>query len=209
MEEIWQRRDKEPNLWFRRFEAFRRMGPRRSYLAAYNKERAALGKEKTSSLPRVWLDTAHEWNWVERAQAWDEYKSRQDEAAWEKRYRELRRQEWEAHAKLLEKAQQMLVFPLAKTTREEQDGKQTVTILPTKWGMADAAKLMEAASKLGRLATGNPTESVAMDLDLTEMAKQAGLAPETLQALYEKIKAEVARVASQAAPPTPPGYPTA
>jgi hypothetical protein len=72
------------------------------------------------------------------------------ESPYEERLKALIEQE-EAIAKgLIEKAQQMLMYPLARTTRTEtEDGKTLITeINPAKWSMSDATRFYEQANKL-------------------------------------------------------------
>lgn len=198
--QAWEQLPGENNLWFRRFEAFRRMGPRRAVLGVYNKEREQKGAGRRESLPQAWSQAAHKWNWRARAEAWDVHQSEKAEAEWERRAKQHRDDEWAARGQLLDKARQMLVFPLAKTSREEQvDGKTIVTtILPTKWTMRDAVAMFELASKLGRLATQQETEMMAVDL--RSAAKEAGLDPDD-PVIYELIRTVIEKLSGKADPP--------
>jgi len=65
----------EPNLWYSRFVEFLRLGPRRSVLELYNQyiqDRDGEGATRRTSTPSSWGRAAVEWNWRERAEAWDE-----------------------------------------------------------------------------------------------------------------------------------------
>lgn len=128
-----------------------------------------MAREKRAGLPQSWRLAAEKWQWQSRAEAFDEHERAQQIAEWQRRRDELREHEWKFSQELIDKARQMLVFPLAKTVRSTQDGGQTVVteIYPAQWKLADAARILEAASKLGRLAVGEETERVSVDVELT------------------------------------------
>lgn len=87
------------------------------------------------------------------------------------RREELREQEWKYAQELLNKAKQMLVFPLATTVRSTQeDGKTIVTEYhPARWSLADVGRMLETASKLARLAMGEETERVGVNARMIEI----------------------------------------
>jgi hypothetical protein len=63
----------EPDLWYGRFVKFMRLGTKRSVNAVFKKE-----PPKRSVKPRMvadndWYEIAKQWNWAERARAYDEY----------------------------------------------------------------------------------------------------------------------------------------
>lgn len=65
-------------MWYDRFMVFLLMGPSRSLLGAVHLEEAQKSTEKRSrSVPGAWFATAKEWNWRDRADAWDEYRRKQ------------------------------------------------------------------------------------------------------------------------------------
>jgi hypothetical protein len=75
----WERLADEPIKWYKRFEVFRKLGPDRTFIAAYRAVAAAEGY----TYPRVsnaWRAAARRWRWRERAKAWDEVEAarRQD-----------------------------------------------------------------------------------------------------------------------------------
>lgn len=176
---VWEQAPGEPNRWYRRFEIYRRLGTNRSLLAAYSQGRA----KKATTVGGAWRAAAQKWDWAKRAAAWDGELSQREEAEWETRRAQLRKQEWEASQALLDKARQMLVFPLAKTTRQERDeaGRlvaETV-INPAKWTQRDAVAMFEISSKLGRLAADMVTNKIAVD-DWRSAAIEAGFDPDEL-----------------------------
>lgn len=182
MSNEWERRDGEPNKWYDRFQIFLLAGPSRSVYAAYLAWREREGRasardsaQKRAGLPKTWADAAAKWEWVKRAEAFDEKERQQNLVEWAKRRDALRELEWTFSQELVDKVRQMLVFPLAKTVRtQDNDGQTIVTeVYPTRWSIGDAARFLEAASKLARLALGEETERVAHTIDVTsdEMAR--------------------------------------
>lgn len=169
---LWERREGEPNKLFDRFEIYRLLGPSRSLYSAYmawRGEKARESAQKRAGLPQSWRLAAERWDWAKRAEAFDEHERAQQIAEWQRRRDELREHEWKFSQELLDKVRQMLVFPLAKTTRSTQDGGQTVVteVYPAQWKLADAARLLEAASKLGRLAVGVETDRIGVEVAMT------------------------------------------
>lgn len=190
----WERRDGEPNKWYDRFQIFLLLGSSRSIHAAYlawrERERKTTrdSAQKRAGIPKSWLDAAAKWDWVKRAEQFDENERQNNLMEWTKRREELREMEWKFSQELVDKVRQMLVFPLAKTVRtQESDGQTIVTeVYPTRWSIGDAAKFLEAASKLGRLALGEETERVAHTVDVTsdDMARARERAKEWEQEKY-------------------------
>ena len=81
----YHRQEGEPNLWYDRFHKFMRMGPDRSLSRCYreviNAERAAQGRPllpPTANCSDVWRQRARQFDWKERAEAWDHERRRQD-----------------------------------------------------------------------------------------------------------------------------------
>lgn len=93
----WERMDKEPMLWFRRFQLYLWAGWKRSLYGACvavwemgNVERRAQNQEETkkpSGTPGSWRKVAMVWQWESRAEAWDKWRAEAVEknvkAAWE------------------------------------------------------------------------------------------------------------------------------
>ena len=166
MTDAWDRQQNEdgapePMLWFRRFEAFRLGGPRRSVLGAFNAEKVAKGFSKTTHVSGSWRRASEQWRWRERAEDWDAQVIEDDRAEWERRKAEWRAREWDIASDLIEKAAQMLRFPVARTI--SKDG-QTV-IEPLDWKPSDAATFAKTASALARLSAGEPTEHRRITVD--------------------------------------------
>lgn len=137
----WERQEGEPHRWFQRFEAYRLMGPGRSLRSCYNTDRVAHGHEESRQASGTWRKIADLWSWQARAEAWDQEQTRLDQELWEKRRREQREEDWTTAAELRRAARIMLFEP------GELSGK-----------VSDIAKAVDVAAKVGRLATGEPTE---------------------------------------------------
>lgn len=196
----WARCDGEPNKWFDRFQIYLLLGASRSVYAAYSTWREREGnargtahqraglRQSRGGLPKSWSEAAAVWQWQKRAESFDANERAQAMAEWETRRDALREQEWKLSQDLLDKARQMLVFPLAKTVRSQQgDGQTIVTeVYPAKWSIADAGRLLEIASRLGRLSLGEETDRVAHEFEVTsdDMAAARRAAQEWEQATY-------------------------
>jgi hypothetical protein len=163
----WDREPNEPAMWYGRFTAYRMMGTERTMLGAYNAWRATKGRKPTTTYTDTWQKRAKEFRWKERAEAWDAAERerrdalrREDEEAvreeWRDKARAAREQQYEVGMKLIEKATQMLAFPLAQVKSE--DGK--TLILPAKWSFGTAGTLVNTAGKLLQLATGEVLDGV-------------------------------------------------
>lgn len=152
----WERSPAEPNKWFERFTMFLLLGPDRSIMAAFNQWRVGKGRQLSSKTPQSWRRASDRWDWTRRAEQWDEAQRLEKLQIWQERQTRLREQEWTAAQALLAKAGEMLGTSLTVTRDEAaEDGQTKVTVVqPARWNMADAAKFLDTASKLGRLAAG-------------------------------------------------------
>ena len=160
----WDRLPEETALWWNRFEIFRMIGYTRTNYKAYSAECDKVGKKKAQKLPGSWHNASIKYNWRERAEAWDATLVEQRRQEWATRQEAWREQEWQLAEKMHQKVVDMLVFPVARVTRE-QDGKVT-TIEPANWKIADIPKIASVVSKLARLASGMATERTeAIDWD--------------------------------------------
>lgn len=73
--------DGEPLLWFQRFTRFRLMQPTRSISQVFQEENSKK-LEKTRKSPEpdgTWYAKSKEWQWEERANAWDAYQTQEQE----------------------------------------------------------------------------------------------------------------------------------
>ena len=114
--------------------------------------------------PTASLATLGTWSmrfdWPARADRNDRLAAQEAEAAWRERREEEREEEWQLTRALFRRARDMLDYPLVVEV-EQADG--TKIQRPTNWRMADAARFIELAAKLARLAAhmsdDDPTES--------------------------------------------------
>jgi hypothetical protein len=144
------------------------------YLMGSGRSLAKLHQKYTEgapeSAPTCHLRTLKGWStrfdWQARV---DRAKELDDEAQlkqWEQRRREWKQEEWDVAHKLLEKAEQMLQFPVGETVRERPDGS-VVIVKPAKWRATDIARYAEVASKLVRLAAEMETERERQEGEIT------------------------------------------
>ena len=134
MAEIWERQNDEGSKAYAAFCVYRDLGPERSL----EKVRQNLDKPRT----RKWLgDWSVKYNWVERAQAYDDYIERKKREEKEKAILEMA----ERHAKLAMAFQQRVAQRLQE-------------IDPAELSPADMARWLDIATRLERLSRGEPTE---------------------------------------------------
>jgi hypothetical protein len=101
--------------------------------------------------------------WGERATAWDDHLTRQQQEAlasqsrekWETRRAERRERAYQNGEKLSQKGFAISESPLAKITTQEIDGRTMTTFTPTKWSKADAVTLALIGYELARQACRN------------------------------------------------------
>lgn len=117
------------------------------------------------------------YNWLARAGAYDnhianrmlqaqENQIEREAEKWAKRSGEHRERAWKIREALMDKAEAMLNWPLAKV--ESEDGR---TVLhPARWDFGTVARLVDTADKVGRLAADMPTEIVGLLPRLLEAA---------------------------------------
>lgn len=142
MNNPFQQQPGESAKAFEALQAYLDLGPARSLAAV------ARQLDKTPALIERW---SAQHAWTERVQAHTEHLSRVEREAqeatvrekaaeWAKRAQELKEQEWEVSRALIAKARQLL-------------GKEDL-----RGSARDASRMLETASKLGRLAAGLATD---------------------------------------------------
>ena len=178
--QVWTRRPGETATAYAAFCAYRDLGPGRSLDAAYAQAKGLQKGDKRASgnFQRWRRDHA----WKNRAEAYDAYldeQKRQAEAQkWRQRGEDLVEEQYKIAVAMLEKARQMLNFPLVRQTVEQtgEDGRPVrVIIEPARWSFNSAARLAKIGVELGRLATGLPTkneQSVHFKIDPAKLSDQ-------------------------------------
>jgi hypothetical protein len=71
---LWKQLPGEPVLWYTRFNAYRKLGPARSFYKALKKCHADEGKDPArlpEAIQASWWAKSKTWRWHERAHAWD------------------------------------------------------------------------------------------------------------------------------------------
>lgn len=180
---LWERQIWDTRASFRAFHDFYLpQEPQRSLNGAYRRWRTFQGYiEVTGKVaPGTWRNwfRAHDRyghllpgaiGWAERATAWDDDVRGRERKKWEERIEKQRDRDWEIADALHKKAQQMLLFPLARTERrvEGKDGQmvQITEVHPARWVMRDAAPIAKVASDLARLAAEMETERKVMRVE--------------------------------------------
>jgi len=146
MKHEFEQRPKESDKAFAAFSLYLSMGPERSLEAV---------RQKCGKSARLIQRWSSRWQWTERVQAHGahlavvereatEALARGKSAEWLTRQQTLRETEWEMHEKCIAAAKRGLE---AYMEREKVYAN-----------LSDIARMLEIASKLGRLATGMPTD---------------------------------------------------
>lgn len=162
-------------------------------------------KDQTDPRPPTrQLSQLKEWStsfhWQQRVAVYDEQLRKAERQKVEqlrlKRAAEIAESDWELGEMLRKKAREMLSFPLAVVERETGkrqtlDGEVTIDmtiVKPAKWGFADAAKVAEAATKLARLATDQPTDRQHLQIDGMTPRDLSNLTRDELLALKQELE---------------------
>lgn len=192
----WEQAAGETPKAYDAFCAYRDLGPGRSLAKTAQK----LGRPSgyTRQL-ETWCSANR---WVSRSADYDRYlegqKRTRAEAMWLERAEALREDEWSAREGLLEKARQMAKLPITNQTlkrdvsvKDPESGEfvtaNVVIYKPANWSAGDVPRYLEAASKLGRLATGLGTERTehtgkgGAPLDIPTLPDVSGLNDEELE----------------------------
>jgi hypothetical protein len=136
---------------FTAFRAYRDMGPDRTI----DDVRKSLGRD--TGYERLLYKWSSEFNWVERARAWDnmlEHKAREYAEGfipvWEQRRQAALEAMWVFSEKLMARAEAMLSHPIVKeVTMESEDGRTHYTIVrPCGWSWSSVATVVKTAAEL-------------------------------------------------------------
>lgn len=151
----WLRQSRESEKAYWAFQSYLNLGSHRTLDAAFRQATQQQNGNKRAS--GKWTAWYSKYTWKARAEAFDDHlrglEQQQREAEvsarakqWIEECEALRQRELEMAEKLLAKAQEMLSYPLARTTKL-QDGK-TIIIEPAKWRTGNVPRLAATAMKL-------------------------------------------------------------
>jgi hypothetical protein len=184
----WERQPGEPDKAWLAFRIFRDIGPKRSYDETARRyyapnedageEHSGRKKSRAGSSIKNW---AHQWHWNERAAAFDAYLDREEVAAQAGERRDMAKR----HIKQAKALQFKAIERLANMD-------------PSELGPQDVLRYLVEATKLERLALGEPTDRVEEEhkgggVDITVQAAQVfmpvikGATFEELQAMREQV----------------------
>lgn len=166
----WERQPDEPNRWFIRFQMFLRMGHARSLLGCVNLEREADGKKRTTNPPMSWRDARIQYNWDERAAAYDKHLSDMEFQKLEERRMLQINHELEDAELLRQKAQEILkTLPIIR--KKKDDGAEVIIVEPASSSEYNSAnKMLRTAADMARRALG----MVQKQVDVTSGGEKFG-----------------------------------
>lgn len=182
-EHPWDRQPGESQELYERFRKyFLPQGPSRTIADAFRDHHEAVtGKRppahKVPGTP--WNHAAVDWLWKVRAEAWDNYLLTKEAQEWEERRRALKEWEWRVSLATINLVSEVLrqvgitlsPFPefLAQAPAQNKgavpsEPKLKIKLTPT-MRPAELAKLLDTASKVGRLSSGMSTEHREVHVD--------------------------------------------
>jgi hypothetical protein len=199
IEPAWQKQPGESRQAYAAFCIFRDMPAPRSMDGAYRTHRGLpMRGNRVAGSPRHgadgrWQTWARAWRWSDRVDAFDASLEREARSAAEARARAdgerlaiarsaQREKELELGDLLIRRASEMLLLPPVERTVERMDetGRPVeITFKPApRWNFRDAAKFIEVATQMRRLAldmeTSRSTINVDMEDEVRQLAKQFG-----------------------------------
>ncbi len=151
----YERARYESSKAFAAFSAYVDLGPSRST------EQVAKKCRKSWGLIQRWCARYH---WVERARTYDQERAlvirsaeqqqlSSDAERWSAARTDYRDHALNVGKRLMERAEQMLQFPLQKTVRSlDADGHTTISVEPVRWRQSDIVSFVATADKMFRLA---------------------------------------------------------
>lgn len=137
---------------------------------------------------RTWSSV---FKWRERVEESQRERQRAEEKAeldrLAARRRQMRDKALDLSERLAAQAVQMLDWPIAESRVVRSDRGGAITILmPAKWTKADAARYADTAIKLAALATGAPTENVAVSGKIRVTEVVAEIPESVIREQYER-----------------------
>ncbi len=180
----WDQLEGENSLWFGRFTAYRLMGPGRGVLTCLNLERLKEGKEKATQTPGAWTKASTEWNWRQRAEAYDATLTKKIEAVHEDEVAEWIKHKRAAlrlmYGKLVQRLQQLtpdeiggdnLPYALMAVTKELD---RTYGVEPAKKGKPGEVGSVEDPETTEELAAFRRAQALALKPFEDRAAKATG-----------------------------------
>lgn len=159
----------------------------RSLLKVYLEREAA--SNQAEKPPTNSFSTLGTWStlyqWVPRARDYDRLEHASRLTMRQQRMVEWEKRSWEVAEQMLEKATQMLKFPLIQTTTA--DGKTTVE--PARWTIDTIPRLIQVADRLARLSTGTETEIQKVRFDWRDTLPQ-GVSADDVEGLLDMMVAQ-------------------
>ena len=162
-EEVCPREPGESDGAYRASRDYCFMGEGRSQRALLN-QYSYLDQSTSESLaekpPTVNLATLSGWSlkyhWVKRSATWDKELWRLDEQEYLRFWKDYRARLYQFGTKMLEQAERMLKFPLARSQVIDEAGR-TILIEPAKWQLRDITAFTSESLRLIRAAVGPAT----------------------------------------------------
>lgn len=188
-EELWERQEWDTDLAYHVFQIWMKLPFPRSLDEAWRQYKkmeytesgarvrapdyvkqmyaGAMDTQLSGQYPRV--------SWEERVRSKDLDEKRRDLILWTERQRTVKVDEWEMSRLLLQKAREMLEWPIYdEEVKQEEDGTYIIR-QPARWNMRDIQAIAKVASELSRLATDMNQGKFAIEfsLNLSSEALQA------------------------------------
>jgi hypothetical protein len=150
----------------------------------------AEGKAGAEKPPTTRLATLEEWSaghrWQARVADYERLRLAERQARRSEREQVWEDKAWQTANALLEKAEQMLKFPVVET--RTKDGQTLV--IPARWSVDTIARLAQAADRLARLSTGAETEPQRVEGEWVK-SLPAGVSPQEMEFVLDEIAAQV------------------
>lgn len=184
--ELWWRMDNEPHLLYQYFKMYCRLGE-----DGQKRTHAKIARQLRKNATYIG-ELSSVWQWNLRAQDYDNHIQALEDTAreqavkhkaeeWAERREELREAEWALAMKLIDRAKEMLDWPMIREIIEtgapelNADGilvKQYLIKEPNNWTLTDVSRFLELASKLARLATGMETSRGRVNIDFSNLSDE-------------------------------------
>ena len=166
----WHRLPWETPKQYAAFRHYRELRPaERSIRRAYEIGTPAERQKETTGNNNHWNLWSQKNDWVNRAAAYDEYVAEVDRLRWEERRLQVKKRDYEQGERLRHLIDQVLDVSQDFVTETRQfipgsDGTPDREVIRQAIDMPTVLKMIEVASKVQRLATGETTENTGVSL---------------------------------------------